>query len=236
LSYGEANLTKTIRSGSEIVFVQEVDMRPPSTVNILTISHQYGSGGSRIARELGRRLGWSVWEKEIVRQIASQYKVSEEYVDAKDERVDSFIERMVGLFGLGGFESAYEVPPPLWLNDAQLVRMTRGIIEDVAKEGRAIIVGRGGNHILAKRPDVLHVFLFAPLPVRIERVMQTEGLAHSAAEHRITGMDKLRADYVHTFYHADWRDPQTYNLLIDTGVWGEEKTVNMVLWALEHMA
>jgi len=206
-----------------------------SRTNMLTISHQYGSGGSRIARELGRRLGWSVWEKEIVRKIASQYKVSEEYIEAKDERVDSFIERMVGLFGLGGFESAYEVPPPLWLNDAQLMRMTKSLVEDVAKDGRAIIVGRGGNHILAKRPHTLHVFLFAALPIRSERVMQTEGMERAAAESRIAGMDKLRADYVHTFYHADWRDPATYNLLIDTGVWGEEQTVNMILWALERM-
>lgn len=207
----------------------------PSSASVLTISHQYGSGGSRIARALGQRLGWSVWEKEIVRKIASQYKVSEEYVEAKDERVDSFIERMVGLFGLGGFESAYEVPPPLWLNDAQLMRMTKGIVEDVAKEGRAIFVGRAGNHILANYPHALHVFLFAPRSVRIERVMQIEGLARPAAEQRIAGMDKLRTDYVHTFYHADWRNPSTYNLLIDSGLWGEEKATEMILWALEQM-
>ena len=207
----------------------------PSSADVLTISHQYGSGGSRVARALGQRLGWSVWEKEIVRKIASQYKVSEEYIEAKDERVDSFIERMVGLFGLGGFESAYEVPPPLWLNDAQLVRMTKGIVEDVAREGRAIFIGRAGNHILTNRPHSLHVFLFAPLSIRIERVMQIEGLAHAAAEQRIAGMDKLRTDYVHTFYHADWRDPSTYNLLIDTGLWGEEKTTEMILWALEKI-
>ena len=207
----------------------------PSSADVLTISHQYGSGGSRVARALGQRLGWSVWEKEIVRKIASQYKVSEEYIEAKDERVDSFIERMVGLFGLGGFESAYEVPPPLWLNDAQLVRMTKGIVEDVAREGRAIFIGRAGNHLLANRPHSLHVFLFAPLSIRIERVMQIEGLAHAAAEQRIAGMDKLRTDYVHTFYHADWRDPSTYNLLIDTGLWGEEKTTEMILWALEKI-
>ena len=207
----------------------------PSTANVLTISHQYGSGGSRIARALGQRLGWSVWEKEIVRKIASQYKVSEEYIEAKDERVDSFIERMVGLFGLGGFESAYEVPPPLWLNDAQLMRMTKGIVEDVANEGRAIFIGRAGNHILANYPHALHIFLFAPLPVRIERVMQVEGVAHAAAEQRISGMDKIRADYVHTFYHADWRNPSTYNLLIDTGLWGEEKATEMILWALGQM-
>jgi len=207
-----------------------------STANMLTISHQYGTGGSRIARELGRRLDWSVWEKEIVRKIASQYKVSEEYIEAKDERVDSFIERMVGLFGMGGFESAYEVPPPLWLNDAQLVRMTKGLVEEVAKEGNAIIVGRAGNHILAKRPQTLHVFLFALLPVRIERAMQIESLSRSAAEHRIAAMDKIRADYVHTFYHTDWRDPSTYNLVIDTGMWDEENTIGLILWALEHRA
>lgn len=204
--------------------------------SVLTISHQYGSGGSRIARDLGRRLHWTVWEKEIVRQIASQYKVSEEYVDAKDERVDSFIERMVGLFGLSGFESAYDIPPPLWLNDAQLVRMTRTIVEDVARQGRAIIIGRGGNHILAAQPQALHVFIFAPLKVRVEQVMQVEGLSRAEAEQRVAGMDRLRFDYVHTFYHADWQHPSQYHLLIDSGMWGEAGTADLISWALEHTA
>jgi CMP/dCMP kinase len=207
-----------------------------STRSVLTISHQYGSGGSRIARELGRRFGWSVWEKEIVRKIASQYKVAEEYVEAKDERVDSFIERMVGLFGMGGFESTYEIPPPLWLTDAQLARMTRTIIEEVAKEGSAIIVGRGGNLVLANHPRALHVFLLAPLEARISRVMQAEGLSHSDADRRISGMDKLRTDYVHTFYHLSWNDLTQYHLVIDSGVWGEDGTTDLLAWALEHTA
>jgi cytidylate kinase len=205
-----------------------------STRSVLTISHQYGSGGSRIARELGRRFGWSVWEKEIVRKIATQYKVAEEYVEAKDERVDSFIERMVGLFGMGGFESTYEIPPPLWLTDAQLARMTRTIIEEVAKEGNAIIVGRAGNLVLAGHPRALHVFLLAPLEVRISRVMQAEGLSHNDAERRISGMDKLRTDYVHTFYHASWNDLTQYHLVVDSGVWGEDGTTDLLAWALEH--
>jgi cytidylate kinase len=204
--------------------------------SILTISHQYGSGGSRIARELGRRLQWSVWEKEIVRKIASQYKVAEEYVEAKDERVDSIIERMVGLFGMGGFESTYEIPPPLWLTDAQLARMTRTIIEEVAKEGRAIIVNRASNIVLANNPRALHVFLLAPLEVRISRVMQAEGLPRSEAERRIAGMDKLRTDYWHTFYHTSWQNLNQYHLVIDSGVWGEEGATDLIVWALEHAA
>jgi CMP/dCMP kinase len=205
-----------------------------STKSVLTISHQYGSGGSLIARELGRRLGWSVWEKEIVRKIATQYKVSEEYIDAKDERVDSFIERMVGLFGMGGFESTYEIPPPLWLTDAQLARMTRTIMEEVATAGHAIIVGRGGNLVLANHPRALHVFLWAPLEARIARVMEAEKLSHHDAERRISGMDKLRTDYVHTFYHTEWNDLTHYHLVIDAGVWGEAGTTDLLAWALEH--
>ena len=204
--------------------------------SVLTISHMYGSGGSRIARDLGGRLGWTVWEKEIVRKIATQYKVSEEYVDAKDERVDSFIERMVGLFGMGGFESAYDIPPPLWLNDAQLVRMTRSLIEEVAGGGRAIIVGRGGNYVLAEQRGALHVFLTAPLQARIARVMEVESLSHAEAAQRIAGMDRLRADYVHTFYHDDWRDPSRYHLLIDSSVWGEAGAADLILQALERSA
>ncbi len=115
-----------------------------STKSILTISHLYGGGGSLITQDLGRRLSWAVWDKEIMRQIASQQLVSEEYVETKDEQVDSFIERLVGSLRKGGFEASYNILPSLKLKDIHLVRMTRTIIEDVAKEDRAIIVGRGG--------------------------------------------------------------------------------------------
>jgi cytidylate kinase len=202
---------------------------------MLTISHQYGSGGSQIARDLGGRLQWSVWDKEIVRKIATEYQLAELDVEAKDERVGSFIERMVELLGMGGFATAYSVLPPRGMDDANLLRMTRTIVEEIAREGRAIVVGRGGNHILAKRPDTLHVFVVAPPEVRVQRVMQGEKLTRAEAERRIAGMDRIRTDYVRTFYHADWRDPAHYHLTVDSAIWGERGTAELILCALEHM-
>src|SRR5215475_5968699 len=96
-----------------------------SGARMLTISHQYGSGGSQIARNLGERLQWSVWDREIVRKIATDYQLAELDVEAKDERVGSFIERMVEILGMGGFATAYSVLPPRGLDDANLLRMTR---------------------------------------------------------------------------------------------------------------
>src|SRR5262249_45387066 len=143
---------------------------------MLTISHQYGSGGSQIARDLGGRLQWSVWDKEIVRKIATEYQLPETDVEAKDERVASFIGRLVELLGMGGFATAYSMLPPRGLDDANLLHMTRTIVGEIAQKGRAIIVGRGGNHILAKRPRTLHVFIFAPLEARLQRVIEMEKL------------------------------------------------------------
>jgi cytidylate kinase len=202
---------------------------------MLTISHQYGSGGSQIARDLGSRLQWSVWDKEIVRKIATEYQLAETDVEAKDERVASFIERLVEILGLGGFATAYSILPPRGLDDTRLLHMTRAIIEDIAQEGGAIIINRGGNHILAKRFRTLHVFIFAPLEARLQRVIQMEKLTHSEAERRVAGMDRLRTDYVRTFYHADWRDPTHYHLTVDSAVWGESGTADLILSALQHI-
>lgn len=206
-----------------------------SETPMLTISHQYGSGGSQIARDLGGRLQWSVWDKEIVRKIATEYQLAETDVEAKDERVATFIEKLVDLLGLGGFATAYSILPPRGLDDATLRYMTRTIVEDIAREGRAVIVGRGGNHILAKRPGTLHVFIVAPLEARIQRVIQLEKLTRSEAERRITGMDRLRTEYVRTFYHADWRDPTHYHLTVDSAVWGESGTADLIFSALERI-
>jgi CMP/dCMP kinase len=207
----------------------------PGDPRMLTISHQYGSGGSQIARDLGGRLQWPVWEKEIVRKIATEYQLAETDVDAKDERVASFIEKLVDLLGLGGFATAYSILPPRGLDDAQLLHMTRTIVEDIAQEGRAIVVGRGGNYILATRPKTLHVFIFAPLEARIQRVIEMEKLTRSEAERRIAGMDRLRTDYVRNFYHADWRDPTHYHLTLDSAMWGERGTADLILSAVEHI-
>ena len=202
---------------------------------MLTISHQYGSGGTQIARALGDRLQWSVWDKEIVRKIATEYQLAETDVEAKDERVATFIEKLVELLGLGGFTTAYSILPPRGLDDATLLHMTRTIVEDIAQEGRAIIVGRGGNHILAKRRRTLHVFIFAPLEARVQRVIRLEKLTRSEAERRIAGMDRLRTEFVRTFYHADWRDPTHYHLTVDSAVWGEEGTADLILSALHRI-
>jgi cytidylate kinase len=66
-------------------------------------------------------------------------------------------------------------------------------------------------------------------------VIEWEKLTRADAEQRIAGMDRLRSDYVRTFYHADWRDPKHYHLVVDSSVWSDDATADLILGAVERL-
>jgi len=61
-------------------------------------------------------------------------------------------------------------------------------------------------------------------------------LERAKAESRIADVDRLRHDYVRTFYRADWRDPSFYHLLIDSGLWGEDRTADLIESAFKRLS
>src|SRR3974390_1360458 len=52
----------------------------------LLISREKGAGGSAVARLVGQRLGWQVFDKEIVEAIAKAAHVRRELIEGLDER------------------------------------------------------------------------------------------------------------------------------------------------------
>ncbi|MFL5535605.1 MAG: cytidylate kinase family protein, partial [Gemmatimonadales bacterium] len=60
---------------------------------LLTISREYGAGGSEIGVLLGEKLGWLVIDHELVRRLAARLSCDEGDVVAMDEHAPSFLER-----------------------------------------------------------------------------------------------------------------------------------------------
>ena len=75
-----------------------------------------------------------MWDKEIVRKIATEYQLAETDVEAKDGTGRVVHRKLVDLLGMGGFTTAYSILPPRGLDDAKLPQMTRTIVEDIARE------------------------------------------------------------------------------------------------------
>jgi cytidylate kinase len=111
--------------------------------------------------------------------------------------------------------------------------LTTAVILDYAKQGDAMIVGRGGQMILRRRPGVLHVQFVGKFEHRVYSICQREDLKWREAAHRLRQADEERAGYLRRFYGVDWLDPGLYDLVINTDQIPDEVAVSMIVLAAE---
>jgi cytidylate kinase len=208
----------------------------PTNVRAITISRQYGSGGGEIAARLARRVQWQLIDHEIVAGVASELGITEEEAEVRDERVESFVSRVLA-------SMRYAVPPvPInqpvaWADEEYSYHETLcRVVETAASAGHTVIVGRGGQALLAGRRDVLHVRVVAPLEQRIVYVARREGLDEAGARARIQLKDRDRTRYVQSIHHIHPDDPLSYDLVVNTGVLDLDSAVDLICLALERKA
>ena len=205
----------------------------------ITISRMYGSGGGEIAARLARRLNWHLIDHELVARVARELGISEQQAEVQDEYAKGFIARVVSQFVTTVPTAAapvVQVAPKDQTDQDRYQETLRRVVESAADTGRAVIVGRASQIILAKRRDVLHVFIEAPLQARIAYVALRENRDAAGAQERIQLKDGDRSRYFQTVYHQDPNDPMLYDLVINTGVLSLDRAVDLIGLALEDKA
>jgi len=170
-------------------------------MSVITISREFGSGGSAIAQKVAQALGYHFVDRDTIGGILTQY-------------------------GLPEFKAEYDAAPPtFWARfDTQrmerrevMVSLLNQTLLALAHHGHMVILGRCGFAVLRGYADVLNVRLQAPVSARISRVMETQHLADPAqAEAAVKEGDKIRAAFVETFYGARWDDAGAFDVVIDT--------------------
>jgi len=195
---------------------------------VLTVAREYGSGGGRIARSIAQRLGWNLLDKALVEEIARSARVDPELAQRYDERVDSWVHR-VSRRSLwhGAFEGVATVADTDFFDAETMAVLARDLIREAHARGNCVIVGRGGQCALQDRPDVLHLFVYAPLSERITRVRNRVRTAGNV-EQLIRSVDQQRADYIRTYLGCNWNDPHLYHLLISSEL-GEDSVAQTVI-------
>ena len=113
--------------------------------------------------------------------------------------------------------------------------LVTSIVVQSAEQGQAIIVGRGGQMILARRPGVLHVQVVARFETRVYNIMQREGVKWREAAHRVRRADEQRAGYMRRFYNVDWLDSSLYDLVIGTDRIPSSLAVEMIVKAAQAL-
>ncbi|HKG95254.1 MAG TPA: cytidylate kinase-like family protein [Gemmatimonadaceae bacterium] len=203
---------------------------------IITISRLYGSGGSEVAGRVAAGLGWTLLDTEIVDRVARRMRTTPAAVQALDERVPSFAERVARLLALGdlGTTGEFQVPTTgdaLAPADERQIVETERVIREAAARGPAVVVGRGAQAMLAERADAMHVFVYAPRDALVRRVMAREPGARgrAEAERLVDETNRQREQYVRRHWDRAWRAHENYDLCVNTAWLGVDGAAALVV-------
>jgi cytidylate kinase len=183
--------------------------------NVITIAREYGSGGADIGRRVAKLLGWECVDKEILERVARMGRLDPGWAEAADEHCFGWWERVLCGFRQGGPVLALGVSPDAAVDYDQVQQVTATVIQEAARVGQCVIIGRGSQCVLRHHPEALHVLVYAPLKEKLERMK----LRHPQ-EHHLRGllqrMDSDRTHYTQTHYDCDWQDRQLYHLCVNS--------------------
>jgi len=183
--------------------------RPPERTDkgtpafTITVSREAGAQGNTVADEVGRRLGWPVYDKELLGPIAEKTGSTLFDLEALDERTMGWLEEVTT-----GLVRNSRVSP--WAYLKALI----GTVRALGVKGHCVIVGRGSTLILTE--NVLHVRLVAAMPDRVRAVAERRHLSPRDAEAWITKSDAERAQFVKKAFGLDLGDPHHYDLVLNT--------------------
>src|SRR5712664_785813 len=211
---------------------------------VITIGRQFGAGGTSVGEMLARELHADLLESRIIDEVAHRLQLPKEEVEAEDEQPGSLLARL--LVALGSASTEPLIPPeaaawqppntdPAFDTRKAVLEITQHVIQEAARAGNVVIVGRGGAYILRDFPGAVHVFLRAATAARVKTVMARFKIAsEDEARKRIKSTDENWTSYIKQVYGHDRNLPAHYDMVLDTGTLGYETTVDVIVAAVEH--
>lgn len=198
------------------------DTREPAEMpmhSIVTISRQWGSGGEVIAQKVARMLGFKVYDKKIVDEIANKSQMRKTQVESLDERSKHFIEECYRALML---ESHF-------LTSSNYFKHLSEVVLSVAQHGKAVIVGRGAHFILGKKTG-LRVRIFASKDTRVERIMKMENVNQRQAIKLIEKNDAEKAAFINMHFGENTDDLRYFDIAINTDQVSFDEAADLIVW------
>jgi cytidylate kinase len=196
-------------------------------IKIVTVEREYGCGGGEIAGLLATQLGWKLWDQLLTEEIARLANCPRAVVEVREERTDPLYYRLFKSFLRGSYEGSINAHKLNLVDSETILKMTERVVQNAAKAGNSVIVGRGSQHFLLNRPDTLRVFLYAPREDKVRRLL-ARGKSEKEAQQLVDTVDRERAVFIQKYFGVEWPDRAVYHTMVNTTV-GDQAVVNMIL-------
>jgi cytidylate kinase len=198
------------------------DRRPPPPPSgipaglTVAISREAGARGGTIGRRVARKLGWQVFDQELLEYIAQEGTFRQDFTENLAPEALRWAEER--LQELRRAEQLSQHP--------SIVHLARVLLA-LGAQGEVVVIGRGAGCILPPA-STLHVRVVAPLPDRIAYLAQWERLTVEEATARVRLRDSRRAEFISTHFHRQPADPYQYDLLMNSSLLGEELCAELI--------
>ena len=201
---------------------------------VITIGRELGSGGRTIGKAVAEKLGVAYYDRELIDAAAKESGLSPDFIEKNEQAVTgSFLYNIAmgnsysyGMLGLAGTNTL-----PLTM---QVFLAQQKVILEYTKTP-CVIVGRCADYILRDREDVLKVFVYSDLEKRAQRAIERYGCDRKKALDLIAKSDKGRARHFATFTDWDWGDRSNYDLMVNSGSVGIDRSVEIICSCAEEM-
>lgn len=194
--------------------------RPAWVPPCIAIASLPGAGGEELGRLVAEQLGYGLFGREIVDEIARRRGVGDALMRGLDERVRNLIDRYVADF-----------LRTRSFNETDFLNEVVRAVTTIGRRGHAVIVGRGSAFILDPQM-ALRVGVAAPLAIRVERFAKQQGLECEQAESVLRAEDARRTDFVRHHFGVRIDDPLLYDLILNTGAIELDAAARLVVESL----
>lgn len=193
---------------------------------IIAIGRQFGSGGREIGKALASSLDIPYYDKDLIALAAKKSGMSPEIFEQFDEKPTKSLlySLAIGSYMFGSRVSTVSDMP---MND-KLYTLQVNIIQDLAKQGSCILIGRCADYILRDDPDLISLFIHAPLAYRKRRIESLYSVPQDKIEGMLAKADKSRANYYNYYTERKWGSASNYDLSIDSSLLSLEDTVKFL--------
>ena len=199
-----------------------------NTKYVVTVGRQFGSGGREIGKLIAKGLGIAYYDKELLTEAAKSSGVNADFFEAADERTPSFFSSLWS-FNTGYSSGAYFTGDTPLSNDS-IYKAQSNVMMELADRGPCVIVGRTADYILRNYCKVVSVFIHASMEARIARIIARGDCDNRKdAEAMAEKKNKLRAEYYNFYTDKKWGDAQSYDLCIDSSLFGAQETAQTII-------
>lgn len=195
---------------------------------VITISREYGSGGSEIGHKIADQLGIPCYDKTVNELTASLSGFPIETIAGSEDKTSMGLDYSGYVYGYGLFSANHFLP----IYDQIFIAQSNAIIK-LAREGDCVIVGRCAAELLGKQNiPCLNVFIHAPLDERIARIRTRHNITEAEARRFIRKNDKARANYHKKYAFTEWGKTQNYHMTLSSSI-GIDKVVKIIIEAIK---